>query len=103
MPFISVADEVAKKSFTQVENKFITKYMPVLDPTAVKVYLFAVYLYQRGAAAYTLSDLAETLNMSEDKAKDYFTYLEEFELVAVVSTSPFEVKILDAENVYGTP
>ena len=103
MPFISVADEVAKKSFTQVENKFITKYMPVLDPTAVKVYLFAVYLYQRGAAAYTLSDLAETLNMSEDKAKDYFTYLEEFELVAIVSTSPFEVKILDAENVYGTP
>ncbi len=103
MPFISVADEVAKKSFTQVENKFITKYMPVLDPTAVKVYLFAVYLYQRGAAAYTLCDLAEALNMSEDKAKDYFTYLEEFELVAIVSTSPFEVKILDAENVYGTP
>lgn len=103
MPFISVSDEVAKKSFTQVENKFITKYMPVLEPTAVKVYLFAVYLYQSGAKSYTLFDLANALNLTEDASKAYFEYLEEFELVSIVSSSPFEVKILDAENVYGTP
>ncbi len=103
MPFISVADEVAKKSFTQIENKFITKYMPVLEPTAVKVYLFAVYLYQSGALSYSLFDLANALIITEDEAKDYFAYLEEFELVSIVSASPFEIKILDAENVYGTP
>ncbi len=103
MPFISVADEVAKKSFTQIENKFITKYMPVLEPTAVKVYLFAVYLYQSGALSYSLFDLANALSITEDEAKDYFAYLEEFELVSIVSASPFEIKILDAENVYGTP
>lgn len=103
MPFISVSDEVAKKSFTQIENKFITKYMPVLEATAVKIYLFAVYLYQSGNLSYSLFDLANALNVSEDEAKDYFAYLEEFELVSIVSTSPFEVKILDAENVYGTP
>ena len=103
MPFISVSDEVAKKSFTQVENKFITKYLPVLDPAAVKVYLFALYLYQNGMSSYTLEDLAKSLELSEESAKGYFEYLEEFELVSVVSLSPFEVKILDAENVYGTP
>lgn len=103
MPFISVSDEVAKKSFTQIENKFITKYMPVLEATAVKIYLFAVYLYQSGNLSYSLFDLANALNVSEDEAKDYFAYLEEFELVSIVSASPFEVKILDAENVYGTP
>lgn len=103
MPFISVSDEVAKKSFTQIENKFITKYMPVLEATAVKIYLFAVYLYQSGNLSYSLFDLANALNVSEDEAKNYFAYLEEFELVSIVSTSPFEVKILDAENVYGTP
>lgn len=103
MPFISVSDEVAKKSFTQVENKFITKYMPVLDPTAVKVYLYSLYLYQTGGNSYTLTDLAAKLDITEEKAKELFEHLEEFELVSIVCNSPFEIKILDAENVYGTP
>lgn len=103
MPFISVSDEVAKKSFTSVENKFITKYLPVLEPIAVKIYLYSLYLYQNGQASFTVSDLAASLNMSEDEVKNYFEYLEEFELVTITSAIPFEVKILDAENVYGTP
>ncbi len=103
MPFISVSEELAKKSFTQVENKFITKYLPVLEAGAVKVYLYSLYLYQSGAHNYTLGDLAERLDITEDKARGYFEYLEEMELVSVISFSPFEVKILDAENVYGTP
>lgn len=103
MPFISVADEVARKSFTSVENKFITKYLPVLEPLAVKVYLYSLYLYQNGLSAFTLPDLAQSLNISEERARELFEYLEEFELVSVISENPFEVKILDAENVYGTP
>ena len=103
MPFISVSDEVAKKSFTSVENKFITKYLPVLEPLAVKVYMYSLYLYQNGQSAFTLFDLAESLHISEEQAKGYFEYLEEFELVSILSLAPFEVKILDAENVYGTP
>ena len=103
MPFISVSDDVAKKSFTSVENKFITKYLPVLEPIAVKIYLFSLYLYQNGMTAYSLTDLAQSLNLTEDEAKEYFEYLEEYELVSILSLSPFEVKILDAENVYGTP
>lgn len=102
MAFISVADEIARKSFTNVENKFITKYMPVLEPVAVKVYLYSVYLSQCGRE-YSLFDLANSLNLSEDELKENFRYLEEFELVAITSQSPFEVKICDAENVYGTP
>ena len=48
MPLISVSDELLKKSFTSVENKFITKYLPVLEPNAVKVYLIALHAYQNG-------------------------------------------------------
>lgn len=103
MPFVTASDEISKKSFTDVENKFITKYMPVLEPMAVKIYIYALYLYQNGLTDHTLSDLAASLSISEDEAKGYFEYLEEFELVSVVSLSPFEVRILDAENVYGTP
>lgn len=103
MPFISVSEEVAKKSFTSVENKFITKYLPVLEPVAVKVYLYSLYLYQSGQTSFTLADLSASLQISEDEIKGYFEYLEELELVSIVSAIPFEVKILDAENVYGTP
>lgn len=103
MPFISVSDEVAKKSFTSVENKFITKYLPVLEPISVKVYLYSLYLYQCGQTSFTLSDLANSLQITEDAAKEYFKYLEELELVSITSLAPFEVKILDADNIYGTP
>lgn len=103
MPFISVSDEVAKKSFTSVENKFITKYLPVLEPISVKVYLYSLYLYQNGQTSVTISDLANNLQITEDALKEYFKYLEELELVSITSMIPFEVKILDAENVYGTP
>ena len=103
MPFISVSDEVAKKSFTSVENKFITKYLPVLEPVSVKVYLYSLYLYQCGQTSFTLSDLANSLQITEDAAKEYFKYLEELELVSITSLAPFEVKILDADNIYGTP
>ena len=103
MPLISVSDGIAKKAFTYIENKFITKYLPVLDPVAVKVYLYSLYLYQSGLANCTLDELAAKLNITSDEAKNYFQYLEEYELVSVISISPFEIKILDAENTSGTP
>ena len=103
MAFISVADELTQKSATSVENKFITKYLAELEPVSVKVYLYALYLYQNGKTAYTLEDFAKKLNLDEDTVKDYFEYLDEFELVAVTSRAPFEIKILDCENFYGKP
>lgn len=103
MPLISVSDELSKKSFTSVENKFITKYMPVLEPMAVKVYLFALYIYQNGLNSYTLEDFAREINLTEAEVRSYFEYLEEFELVSLLSEYPFEIKILDADNIFGSP
>ncbi len=102
MAFLSASDGFVKKSTTSVENKFISKYLPALDPVAAKVYLYSLYLLQSGSS-YTVTDLAHSLELDEDKVKEYFVYLEEFELVSIVSESPFEVKILEAENVAGTP
>ena len=103
MAFISLAKELTAKGSTAVENKFITKYLPVLDAQAVKVYLFALYVSQSGSADYTLGDCARKLEMSEETVKSCFEYLEEFELVKINSYSPFEATILDADNVYGSP
>lgn len=103
MAFISVAEELTKKSVTDVENKFILKYLPELDAFAIKVYLYALYLYQNGQSAYTLADLAAKLKITEDEAQQYFEYLESMELIAITSVSPFEIKILDCDNYYGKP
>lgn len=102
MAFISLSPELSAKSFTCVENKFITKYLPVLDPVAVKVYIFGLYL-SGNAGAFTLEDLAKSLNISEEQAINCFEYLDEFELVKITCRSPFEVTYLEAENVSGTP
>lgn len=103
MAFISVADELKIKSVTSVENKFIIKYLAELDPVSVKVYLYALFLYQNGQSGYTISDFAEKLKLDEEKVIEYFEYLDGYELVAITSRSPFEVRILDCENFYGKP
>ena len=103
MAFISAAAELTANGRTQIENKFITKYLPVLDARAVKVYLMALYACGSGLKNYTLEDFARKLEMSADEVANYFDYLEEFELVSVTSRSPFEVRVLSAENVTGSP
>jgi len=103
MTFISVAEELTKKSFTAVENKFITKYLPELDPVAVKVYLYGLYICQNNLKSYTQTDFANALNITEEQLLYFFKYLEEYELVIIINQSPLEVKILDCGNVYGTP
>ena len=57
MTFISVAEELTKKSFTAVENKFITKYLPELDPVAVKVYLYGLYICQNNLKSLQSGDV----------------------------------------------
>ena len=102
MAFISLSPELSQKSFTSVENKFITKYMPVLEPVSVKVYLYGLYLSANNNA-FTIDDLASSLNLSTEQAVNCFEYLDEFELVQIICRAPFEVRYLDAENVSGAP
>ena len=103
MAFISVADELIKKGSTIIENKFITKYLPVLEPRALRTYLFALYVCQNGLNSYTPQDFAAKLGMSEDDILSCFEYLEELELASILSRSPLEIRILNADNLSGTP
>jgi hypothetical protein len=103
MAFISMANDVANKSLTCLSNRFITKYLPVLDGDALKVYVIALNVAQGGQDKFEISDVANKLNLTEEEIIGYFKYLEEFELVAITSYDPFNAVILDCENVSGTP
>ena len=102
MAFVTLSPELSSKSFTGVENKFITKYLPVLDALSVKVYLYGLYLGS-SAAPFTVGDLASALGITEEQAISCFEYLEEFELVRITCRSPFEAEYLRSDNVSGTP
>ena len=103
MALISMANDVANKSLTCLSNRFITKYLPVLDGDALKVYVIALNVAQGGQEKFEICDFASKLNLSEEQIIGCFKYLEEFELVAISSFAPFKVIILDCENVSGTP
>ncbi|MCD8307661.1 MAG: DnaD domain protein [Clostridia bacterium] len=102
MAFVTPSEELLRRSSTDIENKFITKYMPELDPTAVKVYLYLAYIC-RNSPNLEMADLCQALSLSEEDCANFLKYLEEYELISVISQSPYEVKILDVENVSGAP
>ncbi|MBO5285441.1 MAG: DnaD domain protein [Clostridia bacterium] len=75
---------------TNVENAFITEYMPLVDGDAVKVYLYGLYLCANAKCDTTLNEIAKHLELSEEKVIDAFKLWQEFDLVSFVE-EPFSV------------
>ncbi len=93
MAFCSFSKEYNSTAFTSVENVFLYAYMPEAGEQALKVYLYGLFLCQKGED-YTLSDAANALKLSEKDMIDCFRYWEEFGLVEIISDSPFIVNYL---------
>ncbi len=87
----SFSKEFATSSFTDVENSFISEYLPISDGDAVKVYLYGLFLCKNPALDQSLSDISDSLKMSQEKVLDCFKYWEEFGLVSVLSEAPLSV------------
>lgn len=98
----SFSKEFSKSAFTDIENAFITEYLPDSPGNAVKVYLYGLYLCQQKETEQTLSEMAVSLKMSEDAIKSCFTYWEEFGLVTVVSNEPFSVQYQPVRSSYAS-
>lgn len=103
MGFCSYSREFSLSSYTNIENQFINKYMALADGGAVKAYIFGLYLCQNVQEEYTLSEAAKTLNMSEEKLVDSFRFWEDFDLLEIVSLTPFSVRYFPADYSKGRP
>ena len=90
----SYSKEYAVSAYTGVENAFITEYMPISSGDAVKVYLYGLFLCINPALEKSLSDIAETLSLSEEKVKELFSYWEDFGICSVISEDPYQVVYL---------
>ncbi len=88
----SFSKEFSISAFTNIENLFITEYLPVAEGDAVKVYLYGLFLCQHPESDQSVSDMAMTLKMQEKAIIDCFLFWEEFGLLSIISKEPFAVQ-----------
>lgn len=91
MSFCKPSSELILKNETTVENAFIVDFLPNLNPTACKVYLYGLYLCQNGIDN-TLESFERIFNLSEDDVISIFKSLEELNLVECLDLVPMEVR-----------
>jgi len=98
MSFCSFTKEAVKNLSTDVDNYYITEFLPEANGDAVKVYLYGLYLCKNFEGEFTLSDFAANMFMDEQLVVDLFRYWEDFDVVSIISESPFTVKYLPLTN-----
>ena len=98
MAFCSFSREFNENACTEVENRFITKYLPVADGFAVKVYLYGLYLCRCKDSDFSLRSMAEVLKAEEKAIADAFRFWEDYDLVEILSDDPFAVNYLPVRN-----
>ena len=102
MSFCSFSKEFNENACTEVENRFISKYLPVADGFAVKVYLYGLYLCKK-QEDFSVTSMAEVLKTTEEKILDAFLFWEDYDLVEVLSKDPLAVNYLSARSTSGKP
>ena len=103
MAFCSFSKDLDGNTFTSVENKFITKYMPEASGFAVKVYLYGLYLCEKPSVNFSLSSMAEVLKTDEEKIIEAFIFWQDYDLVEILSKEPFTVSYLPLNSAVGKP
>ncbi len=100
MAFCKYSIDMLANNVTQVDNIFLTNYLPFADPQAVRVYLYGLYKCQDSSAKdNTLERFATELHLSQDEVEKYFTYWQEQGLVQIINVIPFEVRYLPLTDV----
>ena len=103
MAFCSFSKDNDGNSYVTIENKFITKYLPEADGFAVKVYLYGLYLCKNADSDFGIKSMAEVLKSTEEKIAEAFQFWEDYDLVEIVSKTPFAVQYLPVKSAVGRP
>ena len=91
-------DYINQKSI-QLDNKFISDFVPVAPADCVKVYLYGLLKCQTPSAIdNNIDSFAKVLNMSVEDVESAFYYWEELNLVQVIYKDPFEVRFLPVDK-----
>ncbi len=102
MAFCSFSKDT-DNTYTLIENKFITKYLPEADGFAVKVYLYGLYLCENTGTDFSVRSMAEVLKTTEQKIMEAFTFWQDYDLVEILCKDPFTVQYLPVRSAVGRP
>ncbi len=99
MAFCKYSTEYIASSKTELDNIFINDYLPFAQPEQVVVYVYGLYLCSSNAFDNSLSNMAKSLNMSEEDVVAAFEYWEEQGLVQIFRKDPLEITFIPLKNV----
>lgn len=92
MGFCQFSSESVISNTTNVDNLFISEFLPYANDTCVKVYLYGLYKCNTpNTYDNTLKSFSTVLGISEDDIYDAFLYWQDQGLVQILATEPFEV------------
>ena len=78
MSFCSYSTQLIVENKTQIENMFITSYMPYANGEFVKVYLYGLLCCNDSNQIHNpLDQFAKALNMTEAQIEEAFLYWQE--------------------------
>lgn len=91
MSFCRFSKDYEKSGFTYIDNLFITNYISKASNSVVRVYLYGLYLCQNAQEDVDLDTFCEKIDLPKDEVLDCFKYLDEEEIVDIVSTEPISI------------
>ena len=100
MAFCRFSVEHLANNVTQVDNIFLTNYLPYADSQAVRVYIYGLFKCQdSNAQDNTLERFSTELHISVEEVEKAFNYWQEQGLVQIINVIPFEVRYLPLTDV----
>lgn len=95
--FCEFSSEIISNTTTQIDNLFLSDFLPNANGDYVKVYLYGLYKCQSNKDN-DLDSFARTLNMSKDDIVTIFYYWQELGLVNVIDIEPVMIRYLPVKN-----
>ena len=100
MAFCKYSTEFIANSKTEIDNIFLSDYLPFAQPQFVVVYIYGLYLCGSTSFDNSLENVAKTLNMSEEDVVGAFEFWEEQGLVKVLRADHIQVTYIPLKNVF---
>ena len=95
MALCSFSSNLAIDSFTQIENTFLSEFLPQAPENATKVYLYGRFLCSTPHEEdNTIASMAAVLGLSEDEIMVAFSYWQDMGIVSIVPKEPIQIKYL---------
>lgn len=89
MPLCVYSNDYKDKGFTPIDNAFIVEYLPVMDATAVRVYLYGLYLCSNPLGEdNNIKSISDGLSLDEKAIRESFDYLKKIGLVTIRTVEP---------------